>query len=88
MMELEELLLSEVSQWERDRCKMISHMWNLRFTAREQQRAKGNTRGKLILTIKFEEGSWVYWRDTRIQQSCKYRHLIKMKKKHTKIQNC
>jgi len=34
-MDLESLILSEVSQKEKDKCHMISHMWNLKYGINE-----------------------------------------------------
>ena len=34
-MQLEIIILSEVSQREKDKCHMISHMWNLKYDTNE-----------------------------------------------------
>ena len=39
--ELESMMLSEISQSERDKCHMISLMWNLRNKTNEHRRVEG-----------------------------------------------
>ena len=40
-MELETLILSEVSQKEKEKCHIISHIWNLIYDANERKQTHG-----------------------------------------------
>ena len=41
IMELETLILSEVSQKEKEKCHIISHIWNLIYDANEKKQTRG-----------------------------------------------